>query len=485
MLEEIDVVIIGAGAAGICLGAKLSAAGIPYIIIEKANRVGGTWNENVYPGSGCDIVSHLYSYSFAQKPDWTRRFARQDEIQRYLDECARRFGVSERIRFGAAVKSARFNDADKTWTIETSDGKRLRSKSVVTAVGQLNKPLLPNLPGADQFHGPTFHSAQWDTSVDLVGKHVAVIGSGASAIQFVPEIAPLVSKLTLFQRSPNWVIPKPDRGVGHLESSLYRLFPPLLKLLRLWDYWTAERSYAAFVQGSAYGRYWEDLSRQALEAAIQDPELRRILTPDYPAGCKRILLSNEWFKTLARANVEVVPRQASGFNRTDVIDSSGEGRPVDVVIYATGFQANEFLPGIQVHGRDGRDLSEFWKERPKAHRGVTLPGFPNFFMLYGPNTNLGHGSILFMLETQADYVVSCLKLMRSKGLATMEPLTSSMARYNETLHAEMGKTVWVAGCSSWYKAPDGTILNNWSGNTVEYWWQMRRPRLAEYDVVPS
>jgi cation diffusion facilitator CzcD-associated flavoprotein CzcO len=478
--DRTDVAIIGAGAAGICLGAKLSAAGVPFLVFEKAQSVGGTWRENVYPGSGCDVVSHLYSFSFAQKADWTRRFAKQPEIQAYLAECAERFGVRARIKFGTTVTALRFHADTNDWSVETASGDVYRAKTVVTAVGQLNKPFTPDLPGASAFAGPRFHSAEWDRTVDLRGKRVAVIGSGASAIQFVPEIAKLASRLSLFQRSPNWVIPKLDREVGPIEAWAYRRVPALLKLLRLRDYWSLERSWSAFIQGRRYGRRWQRESQEMLEAAISDPELRRVLTPDYPPGCKRILLSNDWFATLARENVTVVPRQAVSLDQSSVIDANGQRHEADVLIYATGFQAHDFLPGIDIEGREGRDLRDHWGAHPKAHRGMAVPGFPNLFMLYGPNTNLGHGSILFMLECQANYILGCIRLMRGRGLKTLEARAEATAKFNTNLRREMKRTVWEAGCSSWYKAPDGTILNNWSSHTVKYWWQTRRPRLREY-----
>ncbi|HEV7251491.1 MAG TPA: NAD(P)/FAD-dependent oxidoreductase [Mesorhizobium sp.] len=482
MQDRTEVAIVGAGAAGICLGAKLSSAGVPFIVLEKAEALGGTWRENVYPGSGCDVVSHLYSFSFAQKPDWTRRFAKQAEIQDYLQACAERFGVAEKIVFRANVTAARFDEGSREWMIEIAGGGTLRAKVLVTAVGQLNKPFTPSLPGLASFGGPAFHSAEWDRSAALQGKTVAVIGSGASAVQFVPEIAPTVERLTLFQRSPNWVIPKPDREIASLEAWIYRRLPFALRMLRLRDYWSLERSWSAFVQNTRYGRYWEEMSRKALEEAVSDPELRRALTPDYPAGCKRILLSNDWFRTLARENVRVVPRQAVSIEPSGVIDAAGQRHQADVLIFATGFDAQNFLPGIEITGRAGRSLREYWKPRPRAHRGMGVPGFPNLFMLYGPNTNLGHGSILFMLECQADYILRCLRLMRGRRLATLEPKESEAADYDAALQREMKRTVWVAGCSSWYKSPDGTVLNNWSSHTVKYWWQTRRPRLAEYHL---
>lgn len=465
------------------MGVSLSRAGIPFLIVEKAAEVGGTWRENVYPGSGCDIVSHLYSFSFFPKPDWSRRFALQDEILDYLRDCTKKFELGRHIRFNTELSRLRYDEKEQIWEAHTNSGL-IRSRFVVSAVGQLNLPFTPDFADRRAYSGSAFHCAQWDRDVDLDGKNVAVVGSGASAIQFVPQIAERVASLKLFQRSPNWVIPKDDRVIPEFEKWAYGL-APVRYLRRLADYWQLERTFAAFLRKSRYGRTWEQLSIEAMHRDVRDEELRRILTPDYPAGCKRILLSNDWYRTLARENVTVIPRGVSAFHRNGVVDAQGEAHDADVVIYATGFRTQEFLAPLEISGVQGRSLADVWAEYPVTHRGIMVPGFPNFFMIYGPNTNLGHGSAIFMHECQINFIRKCIKAVRKRGCASIEPTDKATRRWLSRLQSEMRHTVWAADCSSWYKTEDGRITNNWSSHTIKYWWQTLRPRSSEFIFAPG
>lgn len=471
-------VIVGAGAGGLCVAAKLNQAGVPFVVLEKGARVGGTWRDNDYPGSGCDIVSQLYSFSFDLNPDWGRRFAKQDEIQAYLEAFVGRFGLTEHLRLNVEVTGADWDPKAGFWRIDTATGEEVLAQSLITCTGQLNRPNTPDIPGLDSFKGQAFHSAEWDHSVDLLGKRVAVIGSGASAIQFVPEIAREADHLTLYQRSPNWVTPKPDREISGFEKKLFRTFPFLMRAQRLWDYATLELTFRAFLRGSALGRVWQKQSQDALEAAVADPALRDVLTPDYPAGCKRILLSNEWFPTMARDNVEVRTQGVERISEERIV-SGGEYIAADVLIFATGFKSQDMLAPMKIRGLDGQELHDAWADGAVAHRGITLAGFPNLFMLYGPNTNLGHGSTIFMLECQAQYVVQAHRIMAKRDGFIM-PRSEAQADFNTQLDQDLQKTVWVDGCSSWYKTTDGRIVTNWSGSTLRYWWETRTLKRGEF-----
>ena len=482
MSEQIlPMIIVGAGFSGVLMGIELRKRKIPFRIIEKSEGIGGTWFENTYPGAGCDVVSNLYSYSFAQKADWSRRFAPHSEIKAYLEECADRYDIRRDIQLGHEVKSARYSSSEKHWDVTLSDGGILKAQAVVFAVGQLNRPSIPEFRGREDFSGVAFHSARWRHDCDLVGKRVAVVGSGASAIQFLPHVARQARHLTLFQRSPNWVISKNDREVSEDEKRLHKRIPLLMRLRRAWEYWQLERSFPAFLQGSSKGRKWEDACKATIASTIKDPVLREALTPNYPAGCKRVLLSDDWFPTLARHNVEVVTSPISAFSHDGITTAKGVTYPADVVIYATGFETRQMLAPIQIEGTNGRKLQDAWQPHPHAYLGITVPGFPNAFIMYGPNTNLGHGSIIFMLECQARYIGKAMSKLRRNRSRAIAPRPETMQSYTVETQARLSRTVWSANCSNWYKGDDGVIVNNWGATTLRYWWMLRRFRIRDYD----
>ncbi|PKQ07113.1 MAG: 4-hydroxyacetophenone monooxygenase [Alphaproteobacteria bacterium HGW-Alphaproteobacteria-11] len=482
--RPLSVAILGAGAAGLCMAIKLQKAGIDnFTILEKAASVGGTWRDNTYPGSGCDVPSMLYSYSFEPKPDWSRKFAGQAEIVDYFEGVARKYGLMPHIRFNTEVTEARFDEAAGLWRIRTASGEEIAANVLISGVGQLNRPAYPKIDGLDTFKGAQFHSARWDHGVDLAGKNIAVIGNGASAIQFVPEIAPKAGKLTIFQRTPNWCVPKPDRSFTEREKKLFRSIPWLVRAQRWLTWIMLERNYLAFTQGSFFGKLFERASKKELEAHISDPELRKKLTPDYPAGCKRILLTNDWFPTLARPNVHVETSHIARITENAVVTEDGVSHPADVVIHATGFESTDFLSPMKIVGRGNADLNDVWARGAEAHRGVAVAGFPNFFMLYGPNTNLGHNSIIFMIECQVNYIAQCVQALQNGKLRYIDVRKEAMEAFNRALQKDMQKTVWAAGCASWYKTADGKVTNNWSSFTARYWWEMRHPDFAEYALV--
>ena len=477
----LDTVIIGAGFGGVCMGAALLRAGQEgFLILEKGQDVGGVWRDNTYPGAACDVPSHLYSFSFAPNPDWSHTFATQPEIHAYLRDCAQRFGLMPHIHFGQAVAQARYDERRGIWALATGDGALLHARIVVTATGLLSRPAMPRIDGLAAFRGAAFHSAQWDHGVDLRGKRVAVIGTGASATQFVPAIAGQVGELLVFQRSPSWLKPRGDRPYPAWRKRLFRRLPALMRLHRALIYAKYESRALAFTRFKrlmhvAVGRPF----RRMLAHAIADPALRTRLTPDYPIGCKRILLSDDYLAAFARPNVRLVTDAVRRIVAAGIETEDGQLHQVDAIIYGTGFAATDFLAPMQVTGRDGLDLNTAWRQGAQAYLGITVPGFPNFFMLYGPNTNLGHNSIVYMLESQVAHIMRTLAAMRAAKATIVEAGPTAHRRFNSALQARLAATVWN-GCNSWYLDRHGHNSANWPGFSFSYRWLARRASLAAY-----
>jgi cation diffusion facilitator CzcD-associated flavoprotein CzcO len=475
------VVIIGAGFGGVGLGMRLKQAGIEsFTILEKGDGVGGVWRDNTYPGLTCDIPSHLYSFSFEPKLDWSRRFPPQPEILEYLEGCVDKYGLLEHLRLSTAVVAVEFDRAKAAWSIETAAGELLEADVVVTATGQLSRPALPDLPGLEDFAGACFHSARWDHDCDLAGKRVAVIGTGASSIQFIPEVAREAARLHVFQRSAPWVIPKPDRPYGDRERSLYRRFPWLQSLSRLWDYLLYESRVLAFTRFQWMLKPYETIYRRKIRRIVSDQTLQDRLIPDYPMGCKRILLSSEWFETLQRPDVEVITEPIRKITAEGIVTGDGVERPLDAIVLGTGFQTTDFLAPMRIGGLDGKDLNEVWRDGAEAYLGLTVAGFPNLFMLYGPNTNLGVGSIIFMLESQISYVVEAVRALGGIRADYMDVRAEVQAAFNAEIQDRLAGSVWQAGCSNWYMTESGKNTNNWPGLTLEYRRRTRRPDFADY-----
>nr|MBO2511721.1 4-hydroxyacetophenone monooxygenase [Gammaproteobacteria bacterium] len=482
--SPVRVLIIGAGFGGLGLAIRLRQAGIEdFLILEKADEVGGTWRDNCYPGAACDVPSHLYSFSFAPKLDWSRKFAPQEEIFAYQRQLADDHGLRPRIRFGVEVSGAEFDEARALWQVTSTGGETFLARVLVSACGQLNRPLYPQLPGIERFRGEVFHSARWNHAYDLSGKRVAVIGTGASAIQFVPQIAPKVARLHLFQRSAAYVIRKPDRAYRSWEIALMRRFPLLQKLDRLLKYVQHESRVLAFSVFPPLMQLFRMSFYANLRRGIADPQLRRKLIPDYPMGCKRILMANDYYPALARDNVEVVTEGIREVTETGLIAGDGREREVDAIIYGTGFAATDFLAPMRIIGRHGRELNQVWREGAEAYLGTSVSGFPNLFVLYGPNTNLGHNSILYMLESQFSYVLGCLRALEEQGLRYLDVKPEVQQRFNQRLQQRIRHTVWEQGCTSWYKTADGKNTNNWPGFTIAYRQLTRQPELADYECV--
>ncbi len=478
------VLIIGSGFAGLGLAMQLRKAGQDdFLLLEKAGEVGGTWRDNDYPGAACDVPSHLYSFSFEAKHDWSRKYPPQAEIHAYILQCVDKYRLRPQIRLNAEVQGAEFDAARGLWRVELVGGECLETQALVSACGQLNRPAYPQLPGLERFRGEAFHSARWRHDLDLTGKRVAVIGTGASAIQFVPQIQPKVARLSLFQRSAAYVLAKPDRAYRAWEIALMRRVPLLQRGDRLLKYLHHEVRALAFVSlpwlmRSMRGRFTRHLARQ-----MPDAGKRAQLQPDYPMGCKRILISNDYYPALAQANVEIVDSPIRAVREHALVSADGREHPCDVLIYGTGFTASDFLAPMRIRGLNGLELNQAWKDGAEAYKGISVSGFPNLFLLYGPNTNLGHNSILYMLESQYPYVLGCLQALREQGLRYLDLRPEVQRRYNQRLQHLTRRTIWAQGCSSWYQNASGKHTNNWPGYTFTYRHLTRTPELADYDCV--
>lgn len=475
------VAIIGAGFGGIGMAARLTRDDVQDVtLIEASGGVGGTWRHNTYPGAGCDVPSHLYSFSFFPKPDWPRAYARQPDILRYLEECVRAFGLEPKLRLNTEVTAATWDEAAAQWRLDLSTGETLSADVLVSAVGQLNRPHYPELPGLDDFAGPAFHSARWDHEVELAGKRLGVIGTGASAIQFVPEVAEPAAHTTVFQRSAAYTIPKKDRAYSPLEQQLYRRVPGLLAASRGRQYLTHEARAIGFVSVPGLMQGVQKTWRKRMEEAVADPALRERLTPDYVVGCKRILLTNDWYDVLQRPDVSLVSDGIAAVEPEGVRTRDGRLHACDVLIYGTGFRTLDLLTPMRVTGRNGRDLHTEWADHARAYRGLSVPGFPNFFVLYGPQTNLGHSSIVYMLESQMAHVQQAVAALDTYGLDWLEVRPRAHEQWDRRVREMSRGTVWESGCRSWYLTPDGRNVNNWPGYTFAYRRAAGRLDLADY-----
>jgi cation diffusion facilitator CzcD-associated flavoprotein CzcO len=476
--------IVGAGFAGLCAAIRLLQAGFEdFEIFERAADIGGTWRDNTYPGCACDIPSNLYSFSFEPNPEWTRMYPQQGEIHAYLRRVVEKYGLGSRIRFGKELVEARYDEAAAAWDLSFRDGESRRVDVFIGATGPLSKPALPRIPGVDSFEGIAFHSAQWRHDVDLRGKRVAVVGTGASAIQFVPRIAPLVAQLQVYQRTPPWILPHRDRPFGPRERRLYRFFPFAQRLLRWAIYLRQELLIFGFTGGARVQARFRKFASWMLAQQVADPELRERLTPSYAPGCKRLLITNDWYPALQRPNVELVAEPVARLEGRQVVAASGERRDADVVIFATGFNATEFVAPMKIHGRGGLELGACWKHGAATHLGISVAGFPNAFLIVGPNTGLGHNSLVFMIEAQVNYVVAGLKRLRASGRRSLEVRPEIQAASYADVQQRLRRTVWASGCRSWYLTADGRNDALWPGSTLDYWRRTRRFDAGNYAVM--
>ncbi|HUI49958.1 MAG TPA: NAD(P)/FAD-dependent oxidoreductase [Acidimicrobiia bacterium] len=472
-----NIAIIGAGAGGIVMGIKLKRAGYDFTIFERSDGVGGTWRDNSYPGAACDVPSHLYSFSFELNPWWSRTYATQPEILAYLERCAGQYGLRPHLRAGTSIREARWDDASTCWRLRSETGEEFTADVIVSGLGMLNVAVTPSIPGAEAFRGRTFHSSRWDHSKSLAGERVASIGTGASAVQYVPAIAPTVEHLTVFQRTPIWITPRIDRPYTASEQRRFARVPGAARWERWKIFWTYER--ATFDADAQQTVDMTALARSYLERKISDPELRAKLTPDYPVGCKRPLISREWYPTLTRPNVRLVTEPIMEITEAGIRTADGEEHAVDTIIYGTGFRANEYLTAVDFYGVGGRRLRDDWRDGAAAYLGLTVSGYPNLFTLYGPNTN-GVNSIIFIHEAQAHYVMGALRTMTRRRIAAIDVRRNVMDRYNRRIQAAMAGTVWTAGCTNYFHAASGKIVTQLPYSGGRYWLRTRLFRSRPY-----
>jgi cation diffusion facilitator CzcD-associated flavoprotein CzcO len=480
------IVIIGSGFAGIGMGIALKKARFDdFVILEKASDIGGTWRDNQYPGCACDVPSPLYSFSFELNPSWTRLFPPQPEIWDYLRHCAARYGVDSHVRYDSRVEGMEWDDAARQWTVRTADGDRYRAHAVVAATGPQHIPSYPEIPGLELFAGASFHSACWDHSVSLAGKRVAVIGTGASAAQLIPEVAGQAEQLTVFQRTPAWVQPRPDASIPEGMRTALRTVPGAARALRYGIYW--------FLEATAFGlavnpRLMAPLgvvARRQLKRQVADPGLRARLTPDYAVGCKRLVVSSDYYPALQQPNVRLVNSGITRIVPSGVVTGDGTVHPADVLIYATGFRVVGPAAHLNVTGRGGVKLADAWEQGVEAYRGITVAGFPDFFLLLGPNSVATHTSAVFMIETQVQHVMSCLRILARQNAAAIEVRAPAQRRYTDSLQRRLSRAVWSVGrCHSPYLDQAGINRYAWPGFTFEYWARTRRARRADYTVEP-
>ncbi|SES37935.1 flavin-containing monooxygenase [Actinokineospora terrae] len=485
-LVNTGVVVIGTGFSGMGMAIQLRKEGRDdFVVLEKAADFGGTWRDNTYPGCACDIQSHMYSFSFEQKPDWTRSYAPQPEIWQYLRDVAAKWDLARNTRFGVEVTGARWDSGANRWHVETSGGDTYVTRFLVAGIGALHLPAIPRLPGIETFEGAAFHSAQWDHDYDLTGKRVAVIGTGASAVQFVPRIAPQVAELTLFQRTAPWVMPKPDHGMPAWSQALFAKVPGAQRAYRHLLYWINEVRAVGFNGHQGVLKLASKLAAHNITRSVRDPELVRKLTPDYVMGCKRVLISNDYYPTFNRSNVHLDTSGVAEVRAHSVVGKDGREHPVDAIIYGTGFHVTDSFDYLRITGRDGVDLAGLWRERGiNTHLGMSVAGFPNLFFLLGPNTGLGHNSVVFMIESQIRYVAEALRLADRDGAEALQVRVAAQESFNTEVQRKLADGVWTrGGCTSWYLDSQGVNRTIWPGFTWRYWLRTRRVDPSDFELL--
>ncbi len=478
--KQYEQIIVGAGFSGLCMGIKLKEADMNnFVILERRDHIGGTWYDNAYPGAACDVESHLYSFSFEPNPDWSRQFGPQQEILNYMDHCADRYELRPHIRHNTTITGAVYDEKKGLWTVSTESGETYTSRVLVTCTGGLSEPAFPDIKGLNSFGGKVFHSAKWDKKYNLKGKSVAVIGTGASAIQIVPAIVSQVKHLDLYQRTAPWILPKKDKAISAFRRTMYRYLPITRKLYRTRLYWRNELMAIGFIVNPAILRLGNQLGLMHLRRVVKDETLREKLTPHYTMGCKRILLSNDYYPAMQQPNLELITEGIKEINAKGIVTQDGTQHNADTIILATGFQAAEGVLRFDVRGKGGLDLNDAWSDGAEAYLGTSISGFPNMFIVVGPNTGLGHSSMLLMIEAQVRYIMQCMEIMKEKKTKAVDVKKEVEKEYNEELQVELARSVWQSGgCTSWYQTKSGKNVTLWPGFTFTF---MRKTRHFEAD----
>ncbi|PPK68960.1 NAD(P)/FAD-dependent oxidoreductase [Actinokineospora auranticolor] len=485
-LIHTGVVVVGTGFSGMGMAIRLRRDGREdFVVLEKAHDFGGTWRDNTYPGCACDIQSHMYSFSFEQKSDWSRSFAPQPEIWDYLRGVAAKWDLARFTRFGTEVTGARWDAEECRWHVATAGGDTYVARFLVAGVGALHLPSIPDLPGIERFQGAAFHSARWDHDFDLAGKRVAVIGTGASAVQFVPEIARRVASLTLFQRTPPWVMPKPDHEMPDWARRVFDRVPGARRAYRNALYWVNEVRAVGFNGHPGVLRLASKLAERNIHRAVKDPELAARLTPDYVMGCKRVLISNDYYPTFNRDNVHLDTSGVAEVREHSVVGHDGREHPVDAIIYGTGFHVTDSFDYLDITGRDGVDLAKQWREHGiNTHLGITVAGFPNLFFLLGPNTGLGHNSVVFMIESQLRYITDAMRLADRHQAEAIDVRRTAQDHFNTEIQRKLANGIWTrGGCQSWYLDAKGVNRTIWPGFTWRYWLRTRHVDAADFELI--
>jgi cation diffusion facilitator CzcD-associated flavoprotein CzcO len=486
MTRQFHTVVVGSGFSGLGMAIQLKRDGRDdFVVLEKADDVGGTWRDNTYPGCACDIQSHMYSFSFAQNPDWSRSFSPQPEIWRYLRKVTEDYDLRRHLHFGVEMTGARWDEDEHRWHVSTGTGDEYVARFLVSGIGGLHIPRTPDLPGLADFAGPVFHSARWDHSFSLAGKRVAVVGTGASAVQFIPRIAQEVANLTVFQRTPPWVMPKPDGAVPEWLKRVFRHVPGAQRLYRALLYWMLEARAVGFNGPPVLMKTAQRIALANMRRAVKDPELRRKLTPDYVMGCKRALIANDFYPAMARPNVTLVTDGIAEVREHSVVDNAGVEHEVDAIIFGTGFHVTDAFDYLNVTGTGGRDLSKQWRsEGIQTHLGITVAGYPNLFFLLGPNTALGHNSVVFMIESQIRYVAKAMALADQHNAEALDTKESAQARFQSDIQRKLVTGVWTrGGCTSWYLDSHGVNRTIWPGFTWRYWLRTRHPDPTTFTLL--
>ena len=484
-VRHVRVAILGTGFSGLGIAIRLKQRGYDdFVLIEQAADVGGTWRDNTYPGCACDVPSNLYSFSFALNPHWSRVFPPQREILDYLRRCAGRYGILPHIRWNSELLDASWNEDHQCWHISTTQGQ-LTADMLILGNGPLSEPSLPPIPGIERFEGTMFHSACWNHDYDLTGKRVAVIGTGASAVQFVPQIQPLVGHLSLFLRTPPWILPRQDRPVPDWKKMMFRILPITQRLMRTRIYLRLELVALALVYWPAMLESFERLSKRHLARQVSDAALREKLTPRYSMGCKRILLSDDFYPALTQPNVEVITDRIREVRANSIVTGDGREREVDTIICGTGFHVTNAQLPQHVYGRGGQSLADRWHAGLSAYLGTTVSGFPNLFLLIGPHTGLGHNSMVYMIESQINYILDCLRTMDRRNLRAVEVRPDVQEAFDMEMQRRMRGTVWTSGCTSWYLDANGRNTTLWPGFTFEFRRKTRHFDPQHYDLIPQ